>query len=47
MAIPTAAETKFCTVNPVICVRWLSVDSPPYDCQFVFVMKLTAVLNDR
>ena len=21
--------------------------SPPYDCQFVFVMKLAAVLNDR
>ena len=28
-AIPTAAETKFCTVRPAICVRWLIVDSPP------------------
>ena len=28
-AIPTAADTKFCTVSPAICVRWLIVDSPP------------------
>ena len=28
-AIPTAAETKFCTVSPAIWVRWLIVDSPP------------------
>ncbi len=28
-AIPTAAETKFCTVSPAICVRWAIVDSPP------------------
>ncbi len=27
--IPTAAETKFCTASPLICVRWLIVDSPP------------------
>ncbi len=27
--MPTAAETKFCTASPVICVRWLMVDSPP------------------
>ena len=27
-AIPTAAETKFCTASPLICVRWLIVDSP-------------------
>jgi hypothetical protein len=27
-ASPTAAETKFCTVSPAICVRWLMVDSP-------------------
>ena len=28
-AIPTAAETKFCTASPDICVRLLIVDSPP------------------
>ena len=28
-AIPTAADAKFCTVSPAICVRWLIVDSPP------------------
>jgi hypothetical protein len=28
-AMPTAAETKFCTVSPAISVRWLMVDSPP------------------
>ena len=28
-AMPTAADTKFCTVSPAICVRWLMVDSPP------------------
>ncbi len=27
-AMPTAAETKFCTARPAICVRWLIVDSP-------------------
>ena len=27
--IPTAAETKFCTASPDICVRWAIVDSPP------------------
>ena len=27
-ARPTAADTKFCTVSPAICVRWLIVDSP-------------------
>ena len=27
--IPTAADTKFCTVSPAICVRWLIVPSPP------------------
>ena len=27
-AMPTAAETKFCTVSPAIWVRWLMVDSP-------------------
>ena len=28
-AMPTAAETKFWTASPDICVRWLIVDSPP------------------
>ena len=28
-ARPTAAETKFWTASPLICVRWLIVDSPP------------------
>ena len=28
-AMPTAAETKFCTVSPAIWTRWLIVDSPP------------------
>ena len=27
-AMPTAAETKFWTASPLICVRWLIVDSP-------------------
>lgn len=27
-AMPTADETKFCTVNPAICTRWPWVDSP-------------------
>jgi hypothetical protein len=44
-AIPTAAETKFCTARPDIWTRWPMVDSPLYDCQFVFVTKLTAVLK--
>jgi hypothetical protein len=44
-ATPAAAETKFCTVSPAICVRWLIVSSPLYHCQFVLVMKLTATLN--
>ncbi len=44
-AIPTAADRKFCTVSPSIWVRWLIVVSPPYDCQFVLVPKLTAVFS--
>ena len=44
-AMPAAAETKFWTVKPSIWVRWLIVLSPPYHCQFVLVMKLTATLN--
>ena len=27
-AMPTAAETKFCTVRPAIWTRWPWVDSP-------------------
>jgi hypothetical protein len=27
-AMPTAADTKFCTASPAICVRWLIVISP-------------------
>ena len=27
-AMPTAAETKFCTARPTICTRWPIVDSP-------------------
>ncbi len=27
-AMPTAADTKFCTASAVICVRWLIVISP-------------------
>ena len=27
-AMPTAAETKFCTASPAICVRWPIVASP-------------------
>ena len=45
MHMPTAAETKFCTASPAICTRWPMVDSPEYDCQFVFVVKLTAVFH--
>ncbi len=44
-AMPVAADTKFWTVRPSICVRWLIVVSPPYACQFVLVPKLTAVLS--
>ena len=44
-AMPTAAETKFCTASPAIWTRWPIVDSPEYACQFVFVVKLTAVFQ--
>lgn len=43
--IPLAADRNACTPMPSICVRWLSVVSPAYACQLVFVAKLTAVLN--
>ena len=29
VAMPAAAETKFCTARPTIWVRWLMVASPP------------------
>ena len=45
--MPTAAETKFCTARPTICVAYVIVDSPEYACQFVFVTKLTAVFHDN
>ena len=44
-AMPTAAETKFCTARPAICTRWPMVDSPEYACQLVLVTKLTAVFH--
>ena len=44
-AMPTAADTKFCTASPAICTRWPCVDSPEYACQFVLVTKLTAVFH--
>ena len=44
-AMPTAADTKFCTARPAICTRWPCVDSPEYACQLVFVTKLTAVFQ--
>ena len=28
-AMPTAAETKFCTASPAICVKFVIVVSPP------------------
>lgn len=28
IAMPTAAETKFCTARPAICTRWPIADSP-------------------
>ena len=44
-AMPTAADTKFCTARPAIWVRWLIVDSPEYACQFVLVTNEAAVLK--
>ena len=44
-ANPTAADAKFCTARPAICVRCDIVDSPAYDCQLVLVMKLAAVFQ--
>ena len=44
-AIPAAADTKFCTVRPIIWVTYFMVLSPAYACQLVLVTKLTAVLK--
>ena len=46
-AIPVAALRKFCTARPTICENQLALASPEYACQFVFVMKLTAVFRAR
>ena len=43
--MPTAAETKFWTARPAICVRWPIVASPEYACQLVLVTNDAAVLN--
>lgn len=45
-AMPTAADTKFCTARPAVCTTWPMVCSPAYDCQLVLVTNDTAVLND-
>ncbi|KDR64254.1 hypothetical protein DC60_10310 [Streptomyces wadayamensis] len=44
-AMPTAADTKFCTASPLIWTRCPTPGSPGYDCQSVLVTKATAVLN--
>jgi hypothetical protein len=46
-AIPVAALTKVCMVSPAICVRKVIVVLPAYDCRFVFVTTLIAVLRAR
>jgi len=45
MAMPTAADTKFCTVKPSSWVRWLMACSPENHCQLVLVTNETAALN--
>src|SRR5579864_1031735 len=44
-AMPTAADTYWCSTSDSIWLRWLMVDSPAYACQLVLVKKLTAVLK--
>ena len=47
-ANPTAADDKkFWTVKPKTCVLLDSANSPEYACQFVLVIKLTAVLSAK
>ena len=45
MPMPTAADTKFWTVRPDICMRCPRAASPEYHCQLVLVTKLTAVFQ--
>ncbi len=44
-AMPTAADRKFCTASPPAWAAKPSVDSPPYDCQLVFVTNEIEVLS--
>ena len=42
---PTAADTKLWNASCVICEKYDIVDSPAYDCQFVFVVNEADVSN--
>ena len=44
-AMPTAAETKFCTARPIACAMRFMALSPEYHCQLVLVTKEIAVLS--
>ena len=44
-AMPTAADMKLWNASCVICEKYDIVDSPAYDCQFVFVVNDAAVSN--
>src|SRR5262245_44466298 len=44
-AMPTAADAKLWNASWLICDRYDIVDSPTYDCQFVFVVNDAAVSN--
>jgi hypothetical protein len=43
--MPVAADRKLCKASPAIWVKWDIVVSPEYPCQFVFVVKDTAVFQ--
>src|SRR3982751_7140044 len=45
IAIPTAADAKLWNASCDIWERYDMVDSPAYDCQFVFVVNDAAVSN--
>src|SRR6476646_2164468 len=45
-AMPTAADAKLWNASWVICEKYDIVDSPLYDCQFVFVVNDAAASND-
>src|ERR1700751_445322 len=45
-AMPTAADTKFCTASPAIWLGYDIVDSPAENCQVVYRRKLAAVLKE-